>query len=30
MAKEFKLYVARQGPGLRDGKTQLGRNTARD
>lgn len=30
LSREFKLYVARRGPGLCDGKTQLGRNTACD
>jgi len=30
LSREFKLYVARRGPGLHDGKTQLGRNTACD
>lgn len=30
MPGEFKLYVARQGPGLSDGKTQLGRKAEHD
>lgn len=30
MAGEFKLCVARQGPGAHDGKTQLGRNAVHD
>lgn len=30
MAGDFKLCVAHQGPGLSDGKTQLGRNAVHD